>query len=293
MYLICNAKRDGHCANGIGSPNTPCLISSNQLLKFRYLSPSGLWHPSRNMAPHEGVPTVEFVSVSPQLSPLSKTNYAFSRPQLNKLAKMLNDCDIEKFIKMPKIVFIGNQSAGKSSLIEAISKIKVPRAAGTCTRCPMEVMLCTNTAIPWQAKVSLRLSHEDGRLSAASTIPFDETNDKAEITIILRRAQLAVLNPTRPFDEFRRLTDQECQDNIPLLRFSKSTVVLEIIGADVDVTFIDLPGIISNSDDVRLFTTGFANCVGRPRHRSNQRSHSILCVSRGMFDSRHNYDERY
>ena len=35
---------------------------------------------------------------------------------------------------LPKIVVVGDQSTGKSSLIEAISEIKVPRDAGTCTR---------------------------------------------------------------------------------------------------------------------------------------------------------------
>ena len=35
---------------------------------------------------------------------------------------------------LPKVVVVGDQSAGKSSLIEAISEIKVPRSAGTCTR---------------------------------------------------------------------------------------------------------------------------------------------------------------
>ena len=35
---------------------------------------------------------------------------------------------------LPQIAVIGVQSAGKSSLIESISGITLPRAAGTCTR---------------------------------------------------------------------------------------------------------------------------------------------------------------
>ena len=34
-------------------------------------------------------------------------------------------------LPLPKIVVVGNQSTGKSSLIEGISEIKVPRSAGT------------------------------------------------------------------------------------------------------------------------------------------------------------------
>ena len=37
-------------------------------------------------------------------------------------------------IPVPKVVVIGDQSSGKSSLIEAMSEIQVPRNAGTCTR---------------------------------------------------------------------------------------------------------------------------------------------------------------
>jgi predicted GTPase len=37
-------------------------------------------------------------------------------------------------LPLPRIAVVGNQSAGKSSLIEAISGIKVPRYSGTCTR---------------------------------------------------------------------------------------------------------------------------------------------------------------
>jgi ABC-type polysaccharide/polyol phosphate transport system ATPase subunit len=37
-------------------------------------------------------------------------------------------------LDIPAIGVLGSQSAGKSSLIEAISGITLPRAAGTCTR---------------------------------------------------------------------------------------------------------------------------------------------------------------
>lgn len=35
---------------------------------------------------------------------------------------------------LPQIAVIGQQSAGKSSVIEAISGITLPRSSGTCTR---------------------------------------------------------------------------------------------------------------------------------------------------------------
>ena len=58
--------------------------------------------------------------------------------QSKLLVGIINELDklgIEKSqIPLPKIIVIGDQSAGKSSIVQAISRIKVPRASGTCTR---------------------------------------------------------------------------------------------------------------------------------------------------------------
>lgn len=43
-------------------------------------------------------------------------------------------CRISLDMELPMIAVIGSQSAGKSSLIESIAGITLPRAAGTCTR---------------------------------------------------------------------------------------------------------------------------------------------------------------
>lgn len=62
-------------------------------------------------------------------------NAITGRPK--ELIKMISDLSfshLDNQIALPKIVVTGDQSAGKSSLIEAITGIKVPRDAGTCTR---------------------------------------------------------------------------------------------------------------------------------------------------------------
>jgi hypothetical protein len=43
------------------------------------------------------------------------------------------------FLDIPRIVVVGDQSAGKSSIIQRICGVDLPRSEGTCTRCPMEV----------------------------------------------------------------------------------------------------------------------------------------------------------
>ncbi|CAF1162122.1 unnamed protein product, partial [Rotaria sp. Silwood1] len=42
-------------------------------------------------------------------------------------------------IPLPQIVVVGDQSVGKSSILEAISGVELPRAQNICTRCPLEL----------------------------------------------------------------------------------------------------------------------------------------------------------
>lgn len=56
---------------------------------------------------------------------------------VKELVDAINDLQnlgLDASVPLPNIVVVGEQSAGKSSFIEAISEIQVPRDAGTCTR---------------------------------------------------------------------------------------------------------------------------------------------------------------
>jgi GTPase SAR1 family protein len=184
---------------------------------------------------------------------LSGSDYVSSRRRLNEILQALRDCGTEQVIKLPKIVVIGNQSAGKSSLIESISQIKVPRSGGTCTRCPMEVRLRRGDPKAWQCEVSLRIEHSEAQEQEVdSTIKFATTKEPGEVTALLRRAQLAILNPKRSIADFRNLDKAACDNHDKGLGFSRNIVVLDIIGAEIDVTFMDLPGIIQNTEKVTM-----------------------------------------
>lgn len=185
------------------------------------------------------------------MTSLGGTDYDSSRRKLNDIIKALRECGTEEVIKLPKIAVIGNQSAGKSSLIEAISQIKVPRASGTCTRCPMEVILSRGNPANWACKVSLRIEHSEVPEQSLGTFEFGKTNSKEEVADLLRGAQLAILNPRKSFTDFLSMTESEIKECQREISFSKNTVVLDITGAEVDVTFMDLPGIIQSTEKVR------------------------------------------
>jgi GTPase SAR1 family protein len=218
------------------------------------------------------------------MTSLHLSAYDSSRRKLNDIIKTLRDCGTEEVIKLPKIAVIGNQSAGKSSLIEAISQIKVPRATGTCTRCPMEVILSRGDPENWHCKVSLRIEHSEVTDQELRTIRFGETKSKEEVADLLRRAQIAILNPRKPFTDFINLSQSEIKESPNReLNFSRNTVVLAITGAEVDVSFMDLPGIIQSTEKVNS-SKSEANDLGRrvTFYSVNQRPCHFLCRATGM-----------
>jgi hypothetical protein len=123
----------------------------------------------------------------------------------------------------------------------------------------MEVNLssCVPTSNPksvqskWHAKVSLRIGDGTGvSQDRMGTFTFDETDNRDDVPLLLRQAQLALLNPATHYSEFVKLTYEQCKTTAKMQSFSQNTVVLDITGADVDVAFIDLPGIIQNTSNV-------------------------------------------
>ncbi|KAJ7653846.1 P-loop containing nucleoside triphosphate hydrolase protein [Mycena rosella] len=148
-------------------------------------------------------------------------------------------------IDLPQIAVIGSQSAGKSSLIESISGITLPRAAGTCTRCPTECRL-SHSDTPWKCTVELRfITDKSGQtLGQPRTEAFgDPIFDKSEVEDRIRRAQRAILNPSKPTREFLDEGDEESAE----ISFSTNYISLQISGPEIaDLSFVDLPGLIAS-----------------------------------------------
>lgn len=112
--------------------------------------------------------------------------------------------------ELPELVLVGDQSAGKSSLMGAIAEIKLPKGNGMCTRCPSNIK--TSPATAWKCTVSLhqsydftgerqRTEHQEfpqwrEKPSGLEQIPFKTIYHNSELENVLRWAQVAQLNPT-------------------------------------------------------------------------------------------------
>ena len=162
-------------------------------------------------------------------------------------------------LPLPKICVVGDQSTGKSSLIEGISGIKVPRNSGACTRCPLEINLTESEAdSPWRCTVYLQKRyiyegqlglHSSGKLGRSREgatrhrpfgpwVPQDteeflflSTTKKSDIPYALHCAQLATLNPRLPFEGFIP-GRSKIEDKFDV-KFSPNIVRLDISAPDV------------------------------------------------------------
>lgn len=158
--------------------------------------------------------------------------------------------DAAASMPLPKIVVVGDQSAGKSSLIEAISEINLPRDSGTCTRCVIHVNLRDEPRPEWSCQVSLVRKYYNAPHIRESelypwadmeqeVIPFVTVHNKCDLEDVIRRAQIATLNPGKDPRSFRR-TQLNAGIEVP---FSPNIISLEIAAPGLpNLSFYDLPG---------------------------------------------------
>ncbi|KAF3400389.1 Interferon-induced GTP-binding protein Mx1 [Talaromyces pinophilus] len=169
-------------------------------------------------------------------------------------------------IALPKICVVGDQSTGKSSLIEGMSEINVPRSAGTCTRCPMEINLSESDQ-PWKCEVTLSYSYTystKGGLrkitkanklgpwyetAESQDVPFLTLHSKNQVQDAIKRAQLAILNPHKDPAEFLPSSSLNIDDATAPVKFSPNVVRLDISAPHFpNLAFYDLPGVISQAE---------------------------------------------
>ncbi|XP_059184557.1 interferon-induced GTP-binding protein Mx-like [Centropristis striata] len=128
------------------------------------------------------------------------------------LIDSLRSLGVEKDLALPAIAVIGDQSSGKSSVLEALSGVALPRGSGIVTRCPLELKMKRNKeGEEWYGYISYE-GHEE------------EIKDPAVVEKKIHDAQNRIAGKGAGI--------------------SDKLISLEIGSPDVpDLTLIDLPGI--------------------------------------------------
>ncbi|KAK0214372.1 P-loop containing nucleoside triphosphate hydrolase protein [Armillaria fumosa] len=189
---------------------------------------------------------------------INQTEYARRCRQVMELYRALQDLGADRlFPTLPKIIVIGGQSTGKSSLVEAVSGINVPRDSGTCTRCPMECTMLSSSPT-WSCTIYLNIKYgSDGsELAIPNRIRFGpDITDREVVELWIRRAQAAILGyHRRAKQDFSNMTAEELRNLVTtdsqMLPFSKNIVQVELRDPLLtDLSFVDLPGIIHNAEE--------------------------------------------
>ncbi|CAE6498332.1 unnamed protein product, partial [Rhizoctonia solani] len=202
---------------------------------------------------------------------LNSNENARQRRELLDLIIRLQTIGLGTELALPQIACIGSQSVGKSSLIESISGVALPRASGTCTR----HVLWLDRALPVAdqvtpdapSNVGSNIQSKYGRplftfglkvAKVATWVKLGRFNlsippkgppmtKRMEVQERIRRAQLAILNPMIESSIFLNATN----NSYPSSRsFSQNCVIVALSGNELsDLNFVDLPGLIANVAD--------------------------------------------
>ncbi|KAI9743011.1 MAG: hypothetical protein M1818_003306 [Claussenomyces sp. TS43310] len=176
------------------------------------------------------------------------------------------DLGVNHVVDLPELVLCGDQSAGKSSLMGALTDIHLPRDAGTCTRCPTHIK--TSPAGAWTCEISLHQSYmyepSHGKLLPTGLMgrnpfppwteqplkirPFMTIRDRRHLEEALRWAQCATLNHDTDYHQYIPGSETFVDDKSTEADFSPNVVSIEVSGPDLPaLSFYDLPGTISTT----------------------------------------------
>ncbi|KAJ5471918.1 hypothetical protein N7539_008487 [Penicillium diatomitis] len=160
---------------------------------------------------------------------------------------------ISHYISLPQIIVCGDQSSGKSSVLEAISGVGFPVKSNLCTRFPTELVLRKHTHVG--VRVSIVPHHSRSDFEQRSLSDFCEQLDSFEgLPILIEKAKGAMGITTHG------------------KAFSNDLLRIEVSGPDrPHLTIVDLPGLIhsetkqQSARDVQLVQDVVQSYMKEPR----------------------------
>uniref|UniRef100_UPI0035901512 interferon-induced GTP-binding protein Mx-like n=1 Tax=Myxine glutinosa TaxID=7769 RepID=UPI0035901512 len=150
------------------------------------------------------------------------------RPFLD-LIDDLRAVGVEKDVALPTVAVIGDQSSGKSSVLESLSGVQLPRGTGIVTRCPLALKLKRGGS-KW--KCTMKYNTAEGPLQEDITAPSD-------VGEAVREGGHRSLSPMAKSILLAQRMLAGFQKGI-----SEELITLEVESSSTpDLTLIDLPGI--------------------------------------------------
>lgn len=134
-------------------------------------------------------------------------------------------CGLESILSLPQLVVCGDQSAGKSSVLEALTEIPFPRQDNLCTRFATEIILRRSSVNRLTIKIipdQLRHPAEQAAISA-----FEESiEDFEELPEIMGSAMRAI-----------GMDEEDSESGSGLSAFARDVLSIEVEGMQVSTRF--------------------------------------------------------
>ncbi|RMJ16259.1 hypothetical protein CDV36_004089 [Fusarium kuroshium] len=218
--------------------------------------------------------------------PVDGSFFQTSFQDIGKKLKACNDTlgelqqlGVSHDVPLPELVLVGDQSAGKSSLMSGLANLDLPRSEGTCTRCPLHIRVSRSHDPSCRVWLRKEYSYQPPefrsitendvtdrdpffpwrKLPTTDVHEFKTMVDHSDIEEVLRWAQIAILNDDKSHELFVPGSGG-IANTVPIDRaaetvaakFSPNIVALEIKGPELpDLSFYDMPGIFQNPADAR------------------------------------------
>jgi GTPase SAR1 family protein len=146
----------------------------------------------------------------------------------------IRKCGLESVLSLPQLVVCGDQSAGKSSVLEALTEIPFPRNDNLCTRFATEIILRRGQTNSLAVKVIAdpeRSAQEQQRIGA-----FNESiTDFADLPGLIDKAMVVMG------------IDNASDSGSSTRAFARDVLSIDIEGPTrPQLTLVDLPGLIQN-----------------------------------------------
>ncbi|KAK6523000.1 hypothetical protein TWF281_002423 [Arthrobotrys megalospora] len=168
-----------------------------------------------------------------------------ARSQLFDIIDKFRELNISEDISLPQLVVVGDQSSGKSSLLEGLTEISFPVASDLCTR--------------FATQIVLRRADDDEGHVRASIIPGVDANFDPDARERLLEFQVSLTEAEFGPESFAKILDEAAVamgipkpgdkvEDTPDKRFSNDILKIELSGRHhPHLTIVDVPGLFHNS----------------------------------------------
>ncbi|PYH80584.1 hypothetical protein BO82DRAFT_286169, partial [Aspergillus uvarum CBS 121591] len=166
----------------------------------------------------------------------TEANMVVVEPTLLEKIDKLFACNVGEYINLPQLVVVGDQSSGKSSVLEGLTKLKFPRDSGLCTRFATQIIFRRDPSLKIR-KISgsiISTTGNEGKGKSSWCISDIETLNEREFESMMTEVHIAMGLST------------SAEHDLPT--FSSDVLRLEIHGPHENhLSVIDVPGIFKTT----------------------------------------------